>query len=222
GGEFAEGTVVSVQRAGEEFRVVLADGREVRAARLLVATGLADELPPVPGLAALWGTDVLHCPYCHGWEVRDQAIGVLGTGPLAVHQALLWRQWSEHVTLFLHTGPEPAEEEYEQLAARGVAVVDGEVAALETEGGRLSGVRLAGGTVLACQALAVAPGLAPRAGFLAPLGLRPVALERDGAVIGRHIAADATGRTAVPGVWVAGNVASPVEQVIGSAAAAVR
>ena len=60
-----------------------------------MTTGLVDELPEVPGLAERWGRDVLHCPYCHGWEVRDQAIGVLATGPLAVHQALLWRQWSD-------------------------------------------------------------------------------------------------------------------------------
>ena len=127
GGAFRDGTVVSAERlesTGAEgtdgegtdsgdtaggFRVVLADGEPVRASRLLVTTGLVDELPDVPGLAELWGTDVPHCPYCHGWELRDQAIGVLSTGPLAVHQALLWRQWSSDITLFLHTGPEPDE-----------------------------------------------------------------------------------------------------------------
>ena len=82
--------------------MTLADGRGVRARRLLVTTGLVDELPDVPGLRERWGRDVLHCPYCHGWEVRDQAIGVLASGPMSVHQALLFRQLSADVAYFLH------------------------------------------------------------------------------------------------------------------------
>ncbi|GAA3093320.1 NAD(P)/FAD-dependent oxidoreductase [Streptosporangium carneum] len=223
GGAFLEGTVVAAERRDDGgFRVVLADGGAVRADRLLVTTGLVDELPEVPGVAELWGRDVLHCPYCHGWEVRDREIGVLGTGPLAVHQALLWRQWSERVTLFLHSAPEPDEEEHERLAARGVTVVRGEAAALETSDGRLSGVRLADGGVVPCEALAVTSRLVARAGFLASLGLEPTDQEMGGHVVGSHIAADATGATAVPGVWVAGNVASLTDQVIVAAAAGMR
>ena len=87
-----------------DFRVTLDDGGRP-ARRLLVATGLVDELPDVPGLAERWGRDVLHCPYCHGWEVRDRAIGDPGHRPARRHQALLWRQWSADVTLFRHTAP---------------------------------------------------------------------------------------------------------------------
>jgi len=219
GGRIEEGTVTSAERDATGFTVRPADGSAVHGRRLLVTTGLVDELPEVAGLAELWGRDVLHCPYCHGWEARDLAIGILGTGPLGVHQALMWRQWSESVTLFLHTGPEPGDEEYEQLAARGIAVVDGEVSALEQTDGRLSGVRLAAGTVVPCRALAVAPRLAARAGFLATLGLEPVGQEIAGTVIGTYIPGGPTGETAVPGVWVAGNVATPTEHVIGSVAA---
>ena len=109
--------------------MTLADGRRVRARRLLVTTGLVDELPDVPGLRERWGRDVLHCPYCHGWEVRDQAIGVLASGPMSVHQALLFRQLSARrhaasCTRHAAIGPRQAE----QLAARGITVVDGEVA----------------------------------------------------------------------------------------------
>jgi thioredoxin reductase len=227
GGAFQEGGVVAAERAGDGedgFRLELADGGEVWAARLLVATGSADELPGVPGLAQLWGRDVLHCPYCHGWEARDRAIGVLATGPMAAHQALMWRQLSERVTLFRHTGPDLAEEDWERLAARGVAVVDGEVAAVETDGGgRLGGVRLAGGRVVPCEVLVVATRVTARVGFLAPLGLKPEEVEMGGQVVGSRVPADAmTGATEVPGVWVAGNVAGPMEQVIGSAAAGVR
>ncbi|MGI8331778.1 NAD(P)/FAD-dependent oxidoreductase [Actinomadura scrupuli] len=223
GGEIVEGEVVAVERldAGG-FRVVLQDGSAVVAARLLVTTGLADELPPVPGIAQRWGRDVLHCPYCHGWEVRDQAIGVLATGSLAVHQALLWRQWSRNVTLFLHTAPEPGDDEYERLAARDIAVVDGEVTNLEVTGDRLTGVTLAGGRVIACQALAVQPGLTARADVLAGLGLKTTEQEMGGHVFGSNVAADPSGATDVPGVWVAGNVTGLTDQVIAAAAAGVR
>jgi thioredoxin reductase len=223
GGEIIEGNVVTAGPldAGG-FRVVLDDGSAAEAERLLVTTGLVDELPPVPGLAERWGRDVLHCPYCHGWEVRDQAIGVLATGPLAVHQALLWRQWSKDMTLFRHTAPEPSEEEYEQLAARDIVVVDTRVAGLEATEDRLTGVRLDDGQVIPCRALAIAPRFTARAGVLTGLGLTTTEQEMGGHVIGSHIAADPSGATEVSGVWVAGNVANLTEQVIGAAAAGVR
>ena len=161
-----------------------------------------------------WGRDVLHCPYCHGWEVRDQQIGILGTGPMAVHGALLFRQLTEDLTLFLHTAPELTEEEAEQLAARSITVVEGEVASLEVHEDRLTGVRMSSGELVLCQALVVAPRFAARAGILAGLGLEMTAHPSG---MGEHIEADATGLTAVPGVWVAGNVTDPTAQILGSA-----
>ncbi|HEX3190956.1 MAG TPA: NAD(P)/FAD-dependent oxidoreductase, partial [Streptosporangiaceae bacterium] len=110
GGRVETGRVTALARDGERFGVQISaqtGQRTVTARRLLVATGLRDVLPDVPGLAARWGIDVLHCPYCHGWEVRGQRIGVLATGPAAVHQALLFQQLSRHVTLLRHTGPAP-------------------------------------------------------------------------------------------------------------------
>jgi thioredoxin reductase len=218
GGLFRDGRVESAERTDDGFRVTLADGGEVRARRLLVTTGLADELPAVPGVAELFGTDVLHCPYCHGWEVRDQPIGVLG-GPMGVHQALMWRQWSGDVVLFRHTGPEPTDDEREQLAARGIPVVEGLVERLEVAAGRLSGVQLAEGRVVARRAVVVSPRFVARGGVLAALGLEAAPLEVNGHVIGSAVPADPTGATAVPGVWVAGNVTDLRAQVISSAAA---
>ncbi|MFD3794086.1 NAD(P)/FAD-dependent oxidoreductase [Streptomyces californicus] len=223
GAEIVAGRVASAERLpGAEdagFRVVTEDGRSVEARRLLVTTGLVDELPPVPGLAERWGREVLHCPYCHGHEVADRPIGVLATGPLAVHQALMWRQWSDDVTLFLHTGPEPSAEEYEELAARDVAVVDGEVAGLEVADDRFTGVRLASGRVVPREALVVQARFTARSGVLESLGLTPVAQEMAGTVVGTYIPSDPTGATEVPGVWVAGNVTRLTEQVVGAAAA---
>ncbi|MET9659556.1 NAD(P)/FAD-dependent oxidoreductase [Streptomyces sp. NPDC006510] len=224
GAEVVRDVVVAAERLpdGEGFRVVRKEGAPVVARRLLVTTGLVDELPPVPGVAERWGREVLHCPYCHGWEVASRPIGVLSTGPLAVHQALLWRQWSEDITLFRHTGPEPTDEEYEQLAARGIAVVDGEVAGLDVTDDRLTGVRLAGGRVLACEAVVVQPRFTARAEFLAGLGLDATGMKAADQVIGTYVAADPDGATEVPGVRVAGNVADPKGQVIAVAAAGVR
>ncbi|MER7420640.1 NAD(P)/FAD-dependent oxidoreductase [Micromonospora peucetia] len=218
GGRMVTGEVRDVARADGGFAVTLGDGRTVLARRLLVATGLVDELPDVAGLRARWGRDVLHCPYCHGWEVRDRAIGVLASGPMSVHQALLFRQWSADVTYFSHTGPPRTEEQTEQLTARGIRVVDGEVASLEITEDRLVGVRLGDGTVVNREALAVSSRMVARAGFLGALGLRPV---EHPAGVGEHVPSDAAGRTDVPGVWVAGNVTDPAAQVGAAAAAGV-
>ncbi|WP_189110702.1 bifunctional NAD(P)/FAD-dependent oxidoreductase/class I SAM-dependent methyltransferase [Streptomyces camponoticapitis] len=226
GGEFMRGRVTAVKGSvADGFRLVLEEGAavaEVTASRLLVTTGLADELPAVPGVAERWGRDVLHCPYCHGWEVRDAPIGILATGPLSVHQAQMWRQWSDDVTLFRHTAPEFDDEQYEQLAARGIAVVDGEVTALEVTDDRLSGVTLADGRVVPVRAVVVPPLLTARGGVLADLGAVAVDREMAGQVVGSAVPTDPAGATSVPGVWAAGNVADPTENVIGSAAAGVR
>jgi thioredoxin reductase len=93
--------------AGPGFVIRLAGGRVLTVRRLLIATGVRDELPDIPGAAERWGRDLLHCPYCHGWEVRDQPVGVLGTGPGAADHALLVRQWSADVIFFAHTGELP-------------------------------------------------------------------------------------------------------------------
>ncbi len=222
GVELLDGRVASAIALDDgTFTVRLDDGREVSSRRLLVATGLVDELPDVPGIRERWGRDVLHCPYCHGWEVRDQAIGVLASGPFAVHQALLFAQWTADLTLFLHTTARSGDEEVEQLAARGITVVEGEVSALEVVEDRLAGVRLDHGEVIACEALTVTPRFVARSAVLASLGLaavpHPLGIE-----VGEHFQADAMGLTAVPGVWVAGNVADLTAVVVGVADAGVR
>ncbi|MFD6453560.1 NAD(P)/FAD-dependent oxidoreductase [Nocardia sp. NPDC060220] len=199
----------------EEFSVTLDDGRTVRARRVLVATGLADELPDVPGLREHWGHDVLHCPYCHGWEVRDQRIAVLASGPMSVHQALLFSQLSDDIVFLSHTADPLSDEDVEKLVARGIRIVDGKV--VEVLGAdRLTGVQLADGTVIARDALVVAPRMNTRATFLTELGLVP---EPHPSGMGDHIPADPVGRTSVPGVWIAGNATDPSAQV-GAAAAA--
>lgn len=214
GGEVVDGRVVAI----EPGRATLADGTTVRARAVIVTTGLVDELPDVDGLRERWGRDVLHCPYCHGHEVADTAIGVLG----GVHKALLVRQWSSDLTLFLDGGPDPTEEQWAQLAARGISVVDGLVAGVVVEDDRLVGVRLADGTVVARTALFVSPFFRATGDLLTALGVETVDLEFEGTPVASHVVAGPTGRTSVPGVWVAGNVTDPMAQVVMAAAAGVR
>jgi thioredoxin reductase len=215
GAQIVTGEAVGAAPDDAAFEVSVTDGRSVRARRLLVTTGLLDELPNVAGLRDRWGRDVLHCPYCHGWEVRGKTIGVLASGPKSMHQAMLFRQLSDDVTYFGHDVP-PTAEEAEQLAARNMRLVDDQVTSLEVNDDRLTGVRLSDGTVVGCDALAVAPHMVARAGFLDGLGLRTVSHPSG---VGEHIPVDATGRTEVDGVWAAGNVTDLSAQV-GAAAAA--
>ncbi|MEU6102876.1 NAD(P)/FAD-dependent oxidoreductase [Streptomyces flaveolus] len=224
GVELVRDRAVDVTR-GEDFAVELAGGRTVRARRLIVTTGLRDELPDVPGVAERFGRDVLHCPFCHGWEVRDERFGVLATSPLSVHQALMVSGWSDDVTLFLHTVAEEelSDDDLRRLSAAGVKVVPGEVAGLRVEDDRLTGVRLAGGTpsgggsVHERSVLFVAPRAVPQTGLMERLGA-----ELQETPFGAYPVVDPTGRTTVPGVWTAGNALGFAEQVVHAASGGYR
>ncbi|WP_329395863.1 NAD(P)/FAD-dependent oxidoreductase [Streptomyces melanogenes] len=219
GGRIVSDRAVAARRVDGGFVVETEGGSGFTARRLLVTTGLADELPAIDGLRERWGRDVLHCPYCHGWEVRDLPIGVLATGPASLHQALLFRQLSPRVTYFPHTGPGPDAEQLERLAALGIAVVDGEVAGLDVEDDRLAAVRLSSGVRVPVRALAVAPRFVARGGVLSGLGLTTVEHPMGA---GMYVESDDSGLTGVPGVWVAGNVTDLMAGVPAAAAAGVR
>ena len=210
---FVPGRVAAVEPA---FAVHVVRGRSLHARRLLIATGATDKLPEIAGARERWGRDFLHCPYCHGWEVRDQPLGVIGTGNGSVDYAHLLRQWTDDLVYFTHTheidGAERA-----QLEARGIGVVDGEVRELIVEDDRLAGVALGDDRVVRRSALFIRPDMRPRLdGLVADLGL-------DVDELG-FVRVDSTGRTTANGVWAAGNVANPRAQVVtaageGSAAA---
>jgi thioredoxin reductase len=205
GGRLIDDTVAGIEPG---FTVRLASASPLRARRILVATGLRDELPEIPGVRERWGRDLLHCPYCHGYEVRDQPLGVLGGAPEAVQHALLVRQWSPDVTLFPHTDALTPEQR-EHLTARGIRIIEGTVARLVVDNDQLQGVELAGGTVIARTAVFVRPRFVPNTDLLTGLGC---AVDEHGWVV--H---DLVGRTSVAGVWVAGNAADPRAQVISAA-----
>jgi thioredoxin reductase len=220
GGRVVHGEVVSAESAAPSadgdlrFTVTLADGRHITARRILVATGLTDVLPEVRGLADHWGHSVVHCPYCHGWEVRDEPIGILATGPVSIDHAYLFRQLTEDLTYFTH-GTDLDQDSRARFAARGIRVIDTPITEVVNDADRaLAGVRLADGQVVARRVVAVASPMQARTKGLEGLGL-PV---QDGPK-GRGFASGMAGATEVPGVWVAGNVTDLVAQVGASAAA---
>ncbi|MFE1270083.1 NAD(P)/FAD-dependent oxidoreductase [Streptomyces sp. NPDC058758] len=217
GVEVRPGEVTEAVADGGGFALTLADGTALTARRLVVATGLVDELPEIEGLAERWGRDVLHCPYCHGWEVRDRAFGVIAGAAMPAHQALMVSHWSADVTLFLN-GAEVTEEDARLLAAAGVTTMEGAVEAIVTEDDRLTGVRLADGRTVAREVVfAAATRLVARDGVLRRLGA-----ELYETPFGPFVKVDETGRTSVPGVWAAGNVTGPTEQVVNAAGAGYR
>jgi thioredoxin reductase len=211
-----EGAVTGIVNEGPSgFRVVLGESRSVSARRLLVATGLRDELPDIPGLRERWAKDVLHCPYCHGFEVRDRKLGVLGGSPAAVRYAQIVRQWSDDIVYIAPTGTLTAAERHE-LTAREIGIAEGLVQQVLVDGDHLCGVKLDGDRAVPCEALFVPPRFVPNSDLLVGLGCE---LDEEGWPI-----TDGSGLTSAAGVWVAGNVANPRAQVItaageGSAAA---
>lgn len=205
---------VAVATVSGLFAVTLDSGEVRTARRLLVAGGLRDELPAIPGLAEHWGRGVAHCPYCDGWEVRDQRLAVVATGAASLHQAQLVRQLSPHVTYFVE-GTELPDADLEALVVRGIAVETRRIEGVTSAAGALTGVRLHDGAELAFDALFVRPRALPADDLLHALG----AATTPGADGHPWVVVDRAGRTSIPGVWAAGNIVDPAATVSISAAA---
>jgi len=217
GGEVVDGRVSDVTHTDDgRFRVELVGGHTVFARRVLAATGLVDEFPNIDGLGDHWGGDVIHCPFCHGYEVRDRRIVQIVTDPRALHPAGLFRQLSDRFTLVLHDGVDTDDPEVEVLRAAGVNVVDGRVRSIVTgDDGHVAAVELTDGGRIDADAVAIGPRFKVRAEPFASLGLKP-AEHQSG--LGDFVETDSTGATAVPGLYAAGNVADPSQQVLQAAA----
>ena len=219
GGSTALGSVRSASRDGDRFVLAMDDGSTRTARRLLIASGIMDELPDLPGVADRWGRDVLYCPYCHGWEIRNQRIGVLAADSHSVLQALTFRQWSPDVTILLNDALELSAGQAEQLAARSVRVVEGKVRGLNVHDDRLTGATLDSGATVDVDVLVVSPATVSKANMLERLGLEPAALKQGP---GTRLETDESGRTSCPGVWAAGNATDASAQVMTAAAAGLR
>ena len=217
GVEVLAGRVVDVTRGAEGgFVLEAAGGRSVVARRVLAATGLTDQLPDIDGLAEHWGGDVIHCPFCHGYEVRDQRIVQIITHPMGLHPAGLFRQLTSQLTLVLHDGVDADDPALDVLRAAGVDIVDQQVRCIVTgDDGHVSAVEVFDGDPIAADAVVINPRFAARAEAFASLGIRPAAHPTG---LGDFVEIAPTGETTVPGLYAAGNVTDPSQQVLQAAA----
>lgn len=208
--ELREGVVVAGARSGDAFVLTLGDGAEVRTRKVLLAAGMDYERPDLPGLASLWGTSVFHCPFCHGWELRDQPLAVLAPGERGIHSALLLRGWSDDIVL-LTNGPAQLDEDRRKLLANaGIAVDERPVAELSHANGRLTAIAFADGGSLPRRGLLVGTTMRQRSMLAEQLG----AVAADpGPLAADALRIDSLCRTTAPGVFAAGDLGTPMPQV---------
>ena len=202
--ELREGEADAARAEEDGYAVAIAGGEEARARRLVLATGVEDRLPELPGLEERWGKSVLHCPYCHGYEVRGRPLGVLATGPMAAHQAALIPDWGP-TTLFLNGGVEPDAEQLGLLKARGVTIERVPVVAVLGAAPELSALRLADGREVPVEGLFVAPSVRMASALPHQLGC---AFEQG--PLGPYVRVDDRQQTSVTGVYAAGDAARPM------------
>ena len=193
------GEVMAARTDGSAIEVDI-ENETIRTRRLLVATGLDDELPGIPGLRQQWGRGVVVCPYCDGWEHRHDVIGVVATSPHSIEQAQLLRQWSDRIVYFANALGEPPADEMEALVRRGIRFESGLVTGLRIEDDQVTGVEV-DGRVVPVGVVFTGPTPRPRDALLRSLG----AASTDGP-LGSWVDIDEDGRTSVPGVWAVGNV----------------
>jgi thioredoxin reductase/SAM-dependent methyltransferase len=218
GGEVLTGRVRSVRRADDgRFRVEVGGGHAVVARRVVAATGLVDELPDIEGVADQWGRGVIHCPFCHGFEVRDRRLVQIVTHPMGLHPTPLLRHLSDRLTVVLHDATGVDDLALDPLVASGVAIVRARASrVVAAADGRVTAVELEGGQTLAADAVFVGPRVRARAAMFAPVGLQ---VSRHPSGLGDTVEVDpTTGETAVAGVYAAGNLTDPGMQVLHAAA----
>jgi thioredoxin reductase len=196
-------TAEQIEKCDTGFEILSSDASRLQARIVLLATGLHDELPPLEGIEGLWGKSVFHCPYCDGYEVRRRRIAVYGVGEAALHQAMMLRQWTDHLTLC--AGWNLTATQRDKLTRFGIEVVEEPIAALESVGTQIQAIRLSDGTALACDALFIRPKTTHRTPFARDLGCR---------IDDQNIVqVDVRGRTTIGGVYAAGDISSPMRSV---------
>jgi thioredoxin reductase len=214
--EVVDGEVVGGRHDEGGFALDLADGSHHVARRVLLATGMDYRYPDLPGIAERWGRSVFHCPFCHGWEVRDRPLGVLDRGATGVHRALLLRAWSDDVTLLTDGPPELSADEAATLDAAGVRVVTHRVVGVGGPDDTLTAVTFADGTEQPVEGLLVPVVLHQRSPLAAELGATALA---PGPLAADAIDVDAWMQTSAPGVTAAGDLSGAMPSVANAIAA---
>jgi thioredoxin reductase len=177
------------------------------------AAGLRDELPPIPGLANYWGKAVYHCPYCHGWEARDQKIVIIGNGEVVYHFALLLSPLSTDIIACLHGKPAPTADQMKKLNQLGITVYDDGIESIEGNSEQIHGVRLDNGHLIPCQTIFVRPRPYQHSDLAQDIGCE---INEEG-----YVQVDEFGRTSVPHIYAAGDMITPFHQLVLAAASGV-
>lgn len=211
---FLNDFAIRAERTEDGFVLTTQSGGTFKAKKLLFATGITDELPPLPGLAECWGITALHCPYCHGYEVQHQNLGVLGNGAAGFDLARLISQWTNKLTVFTDGPSTLAPEQAAALEKNGIAVQEGKISHLLHSEGNLEAIVLADGNQKELHALFVRPGFKQHSLIPQQLGCT---LTEQG-----FIQVDEVQRTTQPGVYAAGDNSSPFRSVAGAVAAGTK
>jgi thioredoxin reductase len=204
---FVDAEAISAAREQDGLSVRLGTGDVLRSTALVLAFGISDELPNVPGIAERWGKSVLHCPYCHGYEFSGRRLGVLHVSPMSIHQAMLIAEWGE-TTLYLNGAPAPDDATLAQLHERGISIEPAPISALQGRGVSLSALDLADGRTADVDALY----LSPRFHLNSEIG-QQLGCETDESPLGRIIRTDGTKLTTVPQVYAAGDITRAAHNV---------
>lgn len=194
---FQQGLAVSATKNDKGFDITTADGAVFSARKLLFATGVKDQFPPIPGFAECWGITVIHCPYCHGYEVRHEKTGILANGEIGYEFSKLISNWTKDLTLFTNGKSTLSLEQTQKLQQHNIPVVETEVVAFEHTNGHLKLVRFKDGSVMAMKAVYAKIPFVQHCDIPVQLGC---ALNEQG-----HLIVDNFYRTTVPGVYAAGD-----------------
>lgn len=204
---FAQGEAIGATGDADAFAVTLASGETLQGRRLVLAFGISDELPAIPGIAERWGKSVIHCPYCHGYEFSGQRLGVLKLSEMSFHQAMLIAEWGP-TTLYLNGDAEPDAETLAALRERGVRIEPAPVRALHGDGASLSAIELEDGRMSEVDALYIGTRTRLNSDIARQLGC-----EIDDGVWGSVIRTDDWKTTTVPGVFAAGDITRSAHNV---------
>lgn len=217
GGEILTGHVETVTKGDDgKFVVHLSGGNSVVARRVIAATGLADHLPDIPGMREQWGRGVIHCPFCHGYEARDQDIVVLITSPMVLNAASLFTALTNKLTLVLHAEVSADEPGLDRLRAAGVSVIDAKMTSVNSDvSDAVTSFDLDNGQQLPAQTVVIGPTVSANVAPFVDLGLEA---SEHPCGLGTFIPVEMTGETPIPGLFAAGSLTNPGFQVMPSAA----
>ncbi|NVK72638.1 MAG: NAD(P)/FAD-dependent oxidoreductase [Oceanospirillaceae bacterium] len=213
--DIVKGKAIAVEKSASAFHVMLEDNTSLHSKKLILATGLRDELPAIPGLKERWGATVIHCPYCHGYEVRNQPLGVLATSPLSTHQAGMIPDWGP-TTYFTQGLYEPDEEQRAFLLKRGVTIESTPIVEVLGRAPEISSVYLADGHTIRLAALFVGPKTHMASPFAEQLGC-----EFEEGPLGLVIKTDPFKQTSVEGIFAAGDMGNPMQNATLASASGV-